>query len=56
VTAFVTRKDGNGKERKDYHGIKRRRQDIGIANEIGETVAIASVMKNGLFSLLISGP
>jgi len=56
VTTFVTRQDQNGTERKDYHRIKRRLQDIGITQEMGETVAIASVMRNGLLSLLISGP
>jgi hypothetical protein len=31
-------------------------QDLGIANEIGETIAIASFIRNGRLSLLISGP
>lgn len=56
VTTFVTRQERNGKERTDLHRIKRSLQDIGIAKEIGETVAIASFVRNGHLSLLISGP
>jgi hypothetical protein len=55
VTTFVTRHGRNEKERKDLNRIKRRLQDIGIAKEIGETVAIASFVINGRLSLLISG-
>jgi len=38
------------------YGLNRTLQDLGIAKESGETVAIASVMRNGRLSLLISGP
>ena len=31
-------------------------QDIGVAKEIRQTIAIASFVRNGLLSLLISGP
>jgi hypothetical protein len=36
--------------------MKRRLQHIGTAKEVEDTVAIASFVRNGLFSLLISGP
>jgi hypothetical protein len=38
------------------YGLNGTLQDLGIAKEIGETVAIASFVRNGLLSLLISGP
>jgi hypothetical protein len=52
----VTRQRRNEKERKDDHRIKRRLLGIGIAEEIRDTVAIASVMRYGLLSLFLSGP
>jgi hypothetical protein len=55
VTIFVTRQGRNGRDRKDEHGIKRSLQDIDIAKEIGETVAIASFVRNGRLSLLMVG-
>jgi len=45
-----------GKEGTGMYGLNGTLQDLGIAKEIGETVAIASFVRNGLLSLLISGP
>ena len=56
VTIFVTRQDRNGKERTGMHRLDGALQDLGIAQKIGETVAIASFFRNGHLSLLISGP
>jgi hypothetical protein len=56
VTNFVTRQDRNGKEGTGIYRLNGTLQDLGIANEIGETVAIASFVRNGHWSLLISGP
>jgi hypothetical protein len=52
----VNRLGGKGKERtgKDRTNITLQAADI--ASNCGETIAIASVVKNGDFSLLISGP
>jgi hypothetical protein len=55
VTIFVPRLCGNGKERTGKNRINGTLQAIDIASNCGETVAIASFMKNGCLSLLISG-
>ena len=47
VTNFVTRRGWNGKEGTGMYGLNGMLQDFGIAKEIGETVAIASLVRNG---------
>jgi hypothetical protein len=56
VTTFVTGLGGKGKERTGKYRTNRTLQAVDIATNCGETVAIARVVKNGVFSLLISGP
>jgi len=55
VTSFVTRRGWNGKEGTGMYGLNGTLQDLDIASQIGETIAIASFARNGLWSLLISG-
>ena len=38
------------------YGLNGTLQDLGIATKLGETVAMASFVRNGHLSLLISGP
>jgi hypothetical protein len=56
VTSFVTRKGGKGKEGTEIYRTNGTLQDIDTAKKFGETVAKASFVRNGRFSLLISGP
>jgi hypothetical protein len=56
VTSFVTRRGWKGKEGTGMYRLNGTIQDIGSAKEIGETVAIASILKKHAFPLLISGP
>ena len=50
----MTRRGGNGKEGKGMYRLNGTIQDFDIAKEIGETIAIASFVRNGRLSLLIS--
>src|SRR5687768_12993716 len=53
---FVTGTGEKEQERTGKDRTNRTLQAVDIATKCGESIAITSVVKNGVFSLLISGP